>query len=112
MGGSVRGRDLPDSSFCKNNGETSGSSLVQHQRETSMATNPRENSRGKRMSRKTSGRLAYVGEISLTIAPARTNTEEISGSSSVQRQRETSMATNPRERIQGGDAFPERPLAG
>ena len=94
-----------------NTGETSGSSSLQRQRETSMAPNPRENSWGGRISRETSGRLAYVEEMSPRIASVRSNTEETSGSSSLHRQRETSMAPNPRENSWGG-AFPERPLEG
>ena len=66
-----------------NTGETSGGSLVQRQRETSMATNPRENSREEHNSRKTCGRLAYVGETSPTVASTQTNTRETSGSSLV-----------------------------
>ena len=84
-----------------NTGETSRSSSAQLQKETSMATNQRENSREGRISRETSGKLAYVGEISPIIASARTNTRESSGSSSIQRQRETSMAKNSRESSRG-----------
>ena len=62
------------------------------------------NSPGERISKDTSGRLAYVGEISPRIASVRSNAGEISESSSPQRQRETSMATNPRENSQGGSS--------
>ena len=82
--------------------ETSGSSSLQRQRETSMAPHLRKNSRGGRISRETSGRLAYVREISQRIGSVRSNTGETSGSSLLQRQRETSMATNPRENSRGG----------
>ena len=139
-----------------NTKETSGSSLVQFQNDAFMVPNPRENSRGGRISRETSGRLAYageispriasvrsntgetsgrrfatapnrdldgnepegkltggrisretsrslayVGEISTRIASVRLNTGETSGKSSLQRQRETSMATNSRENSRG-----------
>ena len=94
-----------------NTGETSGSSSPQRQREISMAMNPRENPRGGRILRETSGNLAYVGDIAPRIASVRSNSGETSGRSSLQRQKETSMATNPRENSRG-DAFPERPLEG
>ena len=74
-----------------------------------MITNPRESSRGEQNSRETSGRLAYVGKTSPTIVAAQANTEETSGSSSVQRQKEISIATNQRENSRGG-ATPQRPL--
>ena len=82
--------------------ETSGSSLLQRQRETSIATKSRENSRGGCISRETSGRLAYRGDISPRISSVRSNTGETSGSSLLQRQRKTSMTTNPRENSRGG----------
>ena len=85
-----------------NTGETSGSSWLQRQKETSMAPNLRENSRGGRISRETFGRLAYVGEISPRIASVRSNTRETSGSSWLQRQREKSVAPNSRGNSQGG----------
>ena len=84
-----------------NTGETSGSSSVQRQKGASMATSPRKNSRGERVSGETPGRLAYVVDTSLFITSVKTNTEETSGSSSVQRQGEISMATNPRENSEG-----------
>ena len=80
-----------------NTRETTCSSSIQRRRETSIATNRRENSRGERNSRETSGRLAYIGEIPPTIVTAEENIRETSGSSSVQCQRETSIATNSRE---------------
>ena len=80
-----------------NTGEISGSSSVQHQRETSVTTNPRENSKEERISRETSARLGYVRETSPTIASKKKRRGETSGSSSVQRHREISMATNPKE---------------
>ena len=43
-----------------------------------------------------------VGEITPSIASTQSNTEETSGNSSLQRQRETSMAPNPRENSRGG----------
>ena len=85
-----------------NTGETSSSSSLQRQNDAFMVPNPRESSRGGRISRETSGRLAYVGEISPRIASVRSNTGETSGSGSLQRQRETSLAPNPRENSRGG----------
>ena len=59
-----------------NTGATSGSCSLQRQSETSMATNPRENSRGERISRESFGWLSYVEEVSPRIASVRSNTGE------------------------------------
>ena len=61
-----------------NIGETSGSSLVQRQKDAFMVSNPRENSRGGAHLRETSRRLAYVEKISPRIASVRSNTGETS----------------------------------
>ena len=62
-------------------GETSGSSLVKRQKDALMIPNPRENSRGGRASRETSGRLTDVEKISPRIVSVQSNTGETSGSS-------------------------------
>ena len=85
-----------------NTRETSGSSLVRRQKDALMVPNPRENSRGERISRETSGRLAYAGKISPRIASVRSNTGETSGSRSLQRQKDALMVPNPRENSRGG----------
>ena len=85
-----------------NTGETTGSRSLQRQEDAWRAPNSRGNSRGGRTSREISGKLAYVGESSPTIASVRSNTRETYGSNSLQRQRETSMASNPRENSRGG----------
>ena len=85
-----------------NTGETSGSRSLQPQKDARMVPNPRENSRRGRISGETAGKLAYVGTISPRIVSARSNTRETYGSNSLQRQRETSMAPNPRENSRGG----------
>ena len=79
-----------------NNGETSDSSSLQRQKNTSMAPNPRENLREGRVSRETSGRLAYVGEISPRIASVPSNTGE--------------FATAPKRYVDG--TKPEREFTG
>ena len=79
-----------------------GRRSLQRQTDAMRAPNPREISRGGRISRENSDKLVYVGEISPRIASARSNTREIYGSSSLQCQRETSTAPNPRENSWGG----------
>ena len=72
-GGTHFQRDLWKAGVCRrvsirvasvrsNTGETCDSGSLQHQTNALMVPNPRENSRGGRISRETSGRLAYVGE--------------------------------------------------
>ena len=90
-----------------NTGETSGSSLVQRQKDALMVPNPRENSRGGRASRESSGRLADVEKISPRIVSVQSNTGETPGSSLVQRQEDALMVPNPRENSQGGRASRE-----
>ena len=90
-----------------NTGETSGSSFVHRQIDALMVLNPRENSRGGYASRKTSGRLADVENISPRIVSARSNTGEASGSSLVQRQKDALMVPNPRGNSRGGHASRE-----
>ena len=87
-----------------NTGETSGSTSLQREKDALMAPNPRENSRVGRISRETSGKLAYVGEISPIIVCVGANTGETSGSSPLQRQKDTLMAPYPRE-LTGGTHF-------
>ena len=70
-----------------NSGETSSSSFVQRQKYSLMVPNSRENSRGGRISRETSGKLAHVGEIFPIIVSVRSNSGETSGCSLVQRQK-------------------------
>ena len=84
-----------------NTGETSGRSL-QRQKYALMVPNPREDSRGGRISRETSGRLAYAGKISPRAVSVRSNTRETSGSSLVQRQKDALVVQNPRENSRGG----------
>ena len=67
-----------------NTGETSGSSLVQRQKDALMVPNPRKNSRGGRASRESSGRRADVENVSPRIS-VRSNTGETSGSRPLQR---------------------------
>ena len=71
-----------------------------------MVPNPRENSRGGRVSRESSGRRANVENISPRIS-ARSNTGETSGSRPLQRQKDASMVPNPRETSRGGRASRE-----
>ena len=97
--------------FAKNTGEISGSSSLQHQKETSMATNPRENSRRGRISRETSGRLAYVGDISPRIA-SKHRILKISPVVIRYSTKERLRWQRTRERTYGGDAFRERRLEG
>ena len=94
-----------------NAGETLGSRSLQRQKDALMVPNPREGSRGGRISRETSGSLAYVGVISLRVASVRSNTGETSGSRPLQRKKYALMVLNPREHLRG-DALPERPLEG
>ena len=74
--------------------------FLQRQKDALVVPNPRENSREGRISRETSGRLAYVGRFSPRIASVRSNTEETSGSL-VQRQKDALMVPNPRENSRG-----------
>ena len=76
--------------------------FLQRQKDALMVPNPRENSRGGRISRETSGRLAYVEQISPRTLPVRSNAGETSGSSLVQRQKDALMVLNPRENSRGG----------
>ena len=100
---------FPKNSFCTiETGETSGSRSLQRQKDAVMVSNPKENSREGRISRETSGKLAYVGKTFPRIASARSNTRETYCSNSLQRQRETSMAPNPRENSRGGRASREK----
>ena len=85
-----------------NTGETSGSSLVQRQKDALMVPNPRENSRGGRISIETSGRLVHVGKTSSRIASVRLTTGEITGSRPLQRPKKSLMVPNPRENSWGG----------
>ena len=73
--------------------------FLQRQIDAFMVPNPRGNSRGGRISRETSGRLAYVEHISPRILPVRSNAGETSGSSLVQRQKDASMVPNPKENL-------------
>ena len=91
-----------------NTGETTGGRSLQRQKYAWRAPNLRGNSRGGRTSRETSGKLAYVGESSPRIASARSNTRETYGSNLLQRQRETSIAPNPRENSRGGRTSREK----
>ena len=70
-----------------------------------MATNPRENSRGERMSGDISGRLGYVGETSPTLASARTNTGETSDSSSVHAKKRDLDGNKPKRELKRGTHF-------
>ena len=90
-----------------NTGGISGSSSLQRKKDALMAPHPRENSRGGRISRETSGRLAYIGAISPRVVSIRSNTGETSGCCLVQRQIDAWMVPNPRDNSRG-DAFPER----
>ena len=85
-----------------NTGEISGSSLVQRQKYALMVPNPRENSRGGRISRETSEMLAYVEKVSPRVASVRSNTGETSSSRSLQRQKNAVMVPNLRENSRGG----------
>ena len=86
-----------------NTGETSGSRSLQSQKKDAlMVLIPRENSRGGRISREISGRLAYVGKISPRVASVRSNTGETSGSRSLQRQKDAVTVPNPRENSREG----------
>ena len=90
-----------------NTGETSGGSLVQRPKYVWMVPNPRETSRGGRVSKESSGRRADVENSSPRIAYVRPNTEEISGSGPLQRQNDALMVSNPRENSRGGCASRE-----
>ena len=70
--------------------------FLQRQKDALMVPNPRDNSRGGRISRETSEMLAYVENISPRIASVRSNTAETSGSSLVQRPKDALMVPNPR----------------
>ena len=87
--------------FEKNNGETSGGSLIQRQKYALMVPNPRENSRGGHASRESSGRLADVEKVSPRIVSVRAYTGKTPGSSLVQRQEDALMVPNPRENSRG-----------
>ena len=67
-----------------------------------MVPNPRENSRGGRASRDSSGRLAKVEKISPRIVSARSNTGETPDSRSLQRQEDALVVPNPRASSRGG----------
>ena len=99
---------VPKIAFENNTGETSGGSLVQRQNNALMVPNPRENSRGGRASRETSGRLAGMGKISPRVVSVRSNTGETPGSRPLQRQKDALMIPNPSENSWGGGALPER----
>ena len=75
-------------------------------------TEPERQLTRRRISRETSGRLAYVGEISPRTVSVRLIIREASGSSLVQRQNDTLIVPNSRENSRGGGAFPEKPLEG
>ena len=94
--------------ICKTNSQPLAGEITKEQQK------PRETSRGERNSKEISGKclIAEMGETSLTIAFAQTNTGETSGSSLMQCQRETLMTTNPIERNHGGNAFLEEALDG
>ena len=85
--------------------EISGSSLVQHQKDTLMVPNPRETSRGGSTSRDSSGRLANGENISPRIVSVQSNTRENPGCRPLQRQEDALMVPNPREIHGGGSAF-------
>ena len=91
-----------------NTGETPGSRPLQRQEDALMVPNSRENSRGERASRESSGRLADVEKISPRIVSVRSYTGETSGSSLVQRQKDALMVPNPRENSRGGRRFREK----
>ena len=69
-----------------------------------MVPNPKENSRGGRASRDSSGRLAKVENISPRVVSVRSNTGETLGSRPLQRQEDALMVPNPRENSWGGSA--------
>ena len=85
-----------------NTGEISGSRSLQRQEDALMVPDPRGNSRGGRIFRKTSGMLAYVGKTSPRVASVRSNTGGTSGSSFLQRQKDALMVPNPRGNSRGG----------
>ena len=87
-----------------NTGETPGSRPLQRQEDALMVPNPRENSRGGRASRESSGRLGSVEKISPRIVSVRSNTGETPDSSWVQRQEDALMVPNPREISRWGRA--------
>ena len=78
---------------------------MQRQKDALMVPNLRKNSRGGRISGETSGRLAYVGNISPRIASVRSNTGETSGSRPLQRQKDALMVPNPKENFSGWAHF-------
>ena len=90
-----------------NTGETPVSRPLQCQNDALIVPNPRENSRGGRASRESSGRLAKVEKISPRVASVRSNTGETPGSRQLQRQKDALMVLNPRENSRGGRAFRE-----
>ena len=77
--------------------------MVLRQKDALMIPNPRECSR-RSASRKSSGSLVDVEKISPRAASVRSNTEETSSSSLVQRQKDALMVPNPRENSRGGGA--------
>ena len=93
------------SSVRSNTGETSGRRPLQRQKDTLMVPNPRENSRGGRASRESSGRLANMENISPGTVSVRSNTGETPGSRPLQRQEDALMVPNPRENSRGGTRF-------
>ena len=96
---------VPTIFFENKTGETSGGSLVQRQKDALMVPNSRENSRGGRAPRETSGRLADMGKISPRVVSVRSNTGETPGSRPLQRQKDALMISNPRENSWGGARF-------
>ena len=70
--------------------------MVLRQKDTLMVPNPREGSRGRSASRESSGSLADVETILPRAVSVRWNTEETSGSSLVQCQKDALMVPNPR----------------
>ena len=91
-----------------NTGENPGSRPLQRQEDALMVPNPRETSRRGSASRDSSGRLADVEKISLTIAAVRAPTGETSGRSLVQRQKYALTVPNPSENSKGGRRFREK----
>ena len=87
-----------------NTGENPGSRSLQREEYALMVPNPRENSRGGRASRDSSGRLAKVEKISPRIVFVRLNTEEVPGSRPLQREENALMVPNPGENSRGGRA--------
>ena len=90
-----------------NTGETPGSRPIQRQEDALMVPNPRENSRGERASRDSSGRLAKVEKIFPRLVSVRSNTGYTPGSKPPQRQEDALMVPNPRKNSWGGRASRE-----